>query len=612
MAEKVKIGIEIHQQLNTEKLFCGCPSLLRNDAPDIIVRRKLRPSAGELGKIDRAALHEFGLERTFTYEAYSETTCLVELDEEPPHRMNLEALEVALQVAHAVGARPIDEIQVMRKAIIDGSCVSGFQRTALAAVDGKLKLKGGKTIGIPTIGIEEDAARIMGSQGRDAVYRLDRAGIPLIEIATTPDISSPDEAREAAEKIGMLLRCTGRAMRGIGTIRQDLNVSIDGGARTEIKGVQWLNLIPLFVENEIKRQESLREIFKKGGIKIGGKKDATGVFGKTKCKIISDRLVANGGVVLSLVIHGSAGLFKRELHPGKRFGREVAEYAKARSGVGGFFHTDELPAYGITPGEVEALRTRMGAHEGDLIILVCEKPALAEKAMAAIIERLDNKMGEETRRANEDGSTSYMRPLPGAGRLYPETDSPQISLKKNFPGPIPEIETPEQKLSRLEKLGLNLELAKSVFLSERADVFDVAIGLGVPATLAATTLEQTIPYLRRKGAKVDALSDEKLVAVFGLLSKNRMAKEAIPDILEKLCSEARLEELVAATKMASEEEVESIISQLVSEKMDYVKSQKERAVGGLMGPAMERLKGRADGKVISAILKKKVAETLSS
>lgn len=611
MEQKLKIGIEIHQQLNTGKLFCSCPSLLRNDAPGIVVTRKLRPSAGELGNIDPAALHEFGMGKTFVYEAYSDTTCLVELDEEPPHKMNLEALEVALQVAHAVGARPIDEIQVMRKTIIDGSCVSGFQRTSLVAVGGKLKLKGGKTIGIPTIGIEEDAARIMGSQGRDAVYRLDRAGIPLIEIATTPDISSPDEAREAAEKIGMLLRCTGRAMRGIGTIRQDLNVSIDGGARTEIKGVQWLNLIPLFVENEIKRQESLREIFK-GGIKIGGKKDATGVFRNTKCKIIADKLANGSGVVLSLTVPGSAGLFKKELHPGKRFGREVAEYAKARSGVGGFFHTDELPAYGITPGEVEALRTRMGAHEGDLVIIVCEKPASADKALSAIIERLENKMGEETRRANEDGSTSYMRPLPGAGRLYPETDSPQISLKKKFPGPIPEIETPEQKLSRLEKLGLNLELAKSVFLSERADVFDKAISLGVQPTIAATTLEQTIPYLRRKGAKVDALSDEKLVAVFEVLSKNSITKEILPDLLEKLCAGSRLEELVATTKMASDDEVEKMVSQLVLEKMDYVKAQKERAVGGLMGLAMERLKGRADGKVISAILKKKVAEALGS
>lgn len=609
----VKIGIEIHQQLNTNKLFCGCPALLRNDEPGVVVKRKLRPSAGELGKIDPAALHEFGIGKTFVYEAYPDTTCLVELDEEPPHKMNLEALEVALQVAAAVGARQIDEIQVMRKTIIDGSCVSGFQRTALAAVDGKLKLKSGKTIGIPTIGIEEDAARIMPAHnGQEAVYRLDRAGIPLIEIATTPDITSPEEAREAAEKIGMLLRCTGRVMRGIGTIRQDLNVSIDGGGRTEIKGVQWLGLIPLFVENEIKRQESLREIFKKdGGIKIGGKKDATGVFMNTKCKIIADKLATGGGVVLSLTVPGSAGLFKRELHPGKRFGREVAEYAKARSGVGGFFHTDELPAYGITPVEVETLRTHMGAHDGDLVIIVCEKPALAEKAVAAIIERLENRIGTETRRANEDGSTSYMRPLPGAGRLYPETDSPPISLKVNFPKPIPEIETPEQKLSRLEKLGLNPELAKSVFLSERADVFDAAIALGVPPTLAATTIEQTIPYLRRKGAKVETLSDEKLGAVFEAISKNRMTKEVLPDILEKLCAGARLEELVATTKMASEGEVEKIVAELVLEKIDYVKAQKERAVGGLMGPAMERLKGRADGKVISAILKKKVSEALN-
>lgn len=609
MEQKLKIGIEIHQQLNTGKLFCRCPSVLRNDPPEIAVRRKLRPSAGELGRIDPAALYEFGLDKSFVYEAYGDTTCLVELDEEPPHGINLEAVRAALQVARVLGARPIYEIQVMRKTIIDGSCVSGFQRTALVAVDGKLKLNGGGTIGIPTISIEEDAARIMPqSPAGESVYRLDRAGIPLIEIATAPDIASPEEAREAAEKIGMLLRCTGCAMRGIGTIRQDLNVSMDNGARTEIKGVQWLNLIPLFIENEAKRQKSLSEILR-SGVKIGDKKDTTEVFRGTKCKIISSRL-SSGGIVVALVLPGSAGLFGRELHPGRTLGREVAEYAKARAGVGGFFHTDELPAYGITAGEVEALRKNLGASMADLVTIVCGKPDLAEKAMAAIVERLGAKqVAEETRRANEDGSTSYMRPLPGAGRLYPETDVPPLLL--GSVGDVPKIETPEEKLSRLEKLGLNSELAKSIFLSERADDFDRAVGLGVPATLAATTIEQTIPYLRRKGAKVEALSDEKLTAVFGLLSKNRLTKEILPDVLEKLCAGAKLEELVAATKMADQKEVEEAVSELVAEKMGYVKSQKERAVGGLMGLAMERLKGRADGKVISAILKKKVAEALS-
>ena len=294
-----KCGIEIHQQLDTHKLFCSCPSEIREDEPDIIVKRKMRAVAGEIGDVDPAALHEFLRGREFVYQAYSDTNCLVELDEEPPHPLNEEALDIALEISLLLNARPVDELQVMRKTVIDGSNTSGFQRTILIAMDGYLDTEMGK-IGIPTICLEEDAARKIEEKKDVTVYRLDRLGIPLIEICTTPDIKSPGHAREVAEKLGMILRATGKVKRGLGTIRQDLNVSIKDGGRIEIKGVQDLRLIKNVLRREVERQLMLikiKEELLKRGIREDDLKseffDVTSVFENTRSGVIA-KILENG------------------------------------------------------------------------------------------------------------------------------------------------------------------------------------------------------------------------------------------------------------------------------------------------------------------------------
>ncbi len=250
----LKVGLEIHQQLNTEKLFCNCPSLLRKDEPDFTIKRKLHAVAGEQGEIDEAVLHQVSLDKNFIYQGFS-TTCLVELDEEPPHQINKEALKIALQVGILLNAKFFPLTQIMRKTVIDGSNTSGFQRTVLIARDGFVDTKYGR-VGISSICLEEDAARIIHIGDKEVVYRLDRLGIPLIEIATVPDIKNPQQAREVALFIGNVLRSC-KVKRGLGTIRQDVNVSIKKGARVEIKGVQDLDLILKSVELEAKRQLKL-------------------------------------------------------------------------------------------------------------------------------------------------------------------------------------------------------------------------------------------------------------------------------------------------------------------------------------------------------------------
>ena len=251
----LKAGLEVHQQLSTEKLFCNCPSQLREEKPDIRVERFLHAVAGETGKVDIAAAYEEARKRKFVYEAYSDSTCLVELDEEPPHEINKNALFIALQISLLLNAKPLPISQIMRKTVIDGSNTAGFQRTLLIAEDGFIETKDGR-VGIATIVLEEDAARII-EQGKDyVVYRLDRLGIPLVEIATKPDIKSPEQAREVAAKIGEVLRSC-NVKRGIGTIRQDVNLSIKGSARVEVKGVQELSLITKVIEKEVDRQYGL-------------------------------------------------------------------------------------------------------------------------------------------------------------------------------------------------------------------------------------------------------------------------------------------------------------------------------------------------------------------
>jgi len=257
---KFKSGLEIHQQLDSSKLFCDCPSVLRNDEPDFEVKRKLHAVAGESGEIDIAAKHQAELDKEFIYQGYNENTCLVELDEEPPHEINKEALKIAIQIALLMNMKIIPITQIMRKTVIDGSNTSGFQRTVLIAMKGYIETSKGK-VGIESLLLEEDAARIVNREKNKEIYRLDRLGIPLVEVVTAPDIKDAEHAKEVALQIGDILRSC-KVKRGIGTIRQDVNISIRGENRVEIKGMQNMNIFVKAIENEVERQKKLSDVKK--------------------------------------------------------------------------------------------------------------------------------------------------------------------------------------------------------------------------------------------------------------------------------------------------------------------------------------------------------------
>ncbi len=270
----LKAGLEIHQQLDAgAKLFCRCPSYLRNEKPDYIIKRKLHAVAGESGEIDIAVEHEASLDRDFYYEGYNDTNCLFEWDESPPNLINETALNEALKIALLLNCEIYPVTQIMRKTVIDGSNTSGFQRTVLIGHSGFIETSFGK-VGIETIALEEDAARIISKDSKKAIYRLDRLGIPLVEITTAPDLSSAEQVKEAALKIGEILRAC-KVKRGIGTIRQDVNISVKGHDRVEIKGFQEPRTMVKTVELEVKRQLDDVKNKKKTGEVRNAKDDAT-------------------------------------------------------------------------------------------------------------------------------------------------------------------------------------------------------------------------------------------------------------------------------------------------------------------------------------------------
>ncbi len=602
----MKIGFEIHQQLLTHKLFCECKSELVDKEPEYTVERKLRPTQSELGEIDRAALQEFLKGKTYVYEGFKEV-CLVELDEEPPHMPNEEAIDIAIEIALLLNAEVVDEIHFMRKIVIDGSNTSGFQRTAIVAMNGYIDTEHGR-VRIPTICLEEEACRKIKEEGNKVFYRLDRLGIPLIEISTAPDIKTPEQAKEVAFRIGDVLRSTKKVRRGIGTIRQDINISVFD-KRVEIKGVQDLNLIPKVIEYEVERQKKLMEIkekLKERNLKKEDLKfevfDVSKAFENTSSKIIKR---AKG--VFALKLKGFSGL----IGGGRvRLGKEFADYARVKAGVKGIFHSDELPAYGISEEEVKIVREIINADKDDAFVLVAESRNKAIKALKAVYERAllaFDGVVEETRGAKENGETFYMRPLPGAARMYPETDIPPIAISKEriekIKSNLPE--TFEEREKRfIKQYNLSKELANQIARSEYSDIFeDLCKKLKISPKIIANTLTAIVKDLRKKGVEVDI---KNVVKVLELVDSGKLKKEGIPEAIENMC---KGREIKLAEKV-DEEYIRELARKAIEERKNFVLKAGEKASRPLMGVLMKELRGKVEGRIVNKILVEEIKKFL--
>jgi glutamyl-tRNA(Gln) amidotransferase subunit E len=624
----LKVGLEIHQQLATnKKLFCNCRPI-ESDEYYMKFQRKLRAVKSELGEYDPAALFEKSKSKTIMYYSNPESSCLVEQDEEPPHNLDKDAKELVLVIASSLNSKIFSEVYPMRKTVIDGSNTTGFQRTMLFSQGGQIDVDGEK-VGVQSICLEEDSAKLLGDKGNIREYSLDRLGIPLVEIALEPVEVDSKKIKKIALSLGRLLRSTKKVTRGIGSIRQDVNVSVkDGGGVVEVKGVQQLDQLEKIVEFEAKRQHGLVKIAEKlKNSDFKGISKDVDIFNITEdwnsCKSeIIQKALNDNSIIKAIKIENFSGMFGYSPYEGIRLGKEIGELVKFY-GIGGIFHSDELPNYGINDEDISIVKNILKIKENDAFLILAAPSSKIDFAIDSIINRLvEAKKGvpAETRLATQTGETIFLRPRPGASRMYPETDIPPIlvtsdeleNAEKNIPK-----SWDESLLELQKKYDLNPQLSEQIFDSQYIELFEKIVKrTKVNPTFVASILCSTITNLERSGLNSNLLRNEDIVKSFQLLEEEKIAKESIEMIFKNIMDEKSqtIEEAMknASIEAVNESDLEKIIEEIVEKNQEIVKNQKERAVGPLMGIAMKELRGKASGEMINKLLLKNIKKKIAS
>ncbi|NDB88193.1 MAG: Glu-tRNA(Gln) amidotransferase GatDE subunit E [Thaumarchaeota archaeon] len=617
----LKVGLEIHQQLATnKKLFCRCKPLELEEYP-ILFSRKLRLAKSELGKYDPAALFESSKSKQIQYFANPQSSCLVEYDDEPPHKLDQDAKNTALIIASALNSNIFDESYVMRKIVIDGSNTSGFQRTMLMSQGGYIDVDGQK-VGVQSICLEEDAAKLLKDSENTREYALDRLGIPLVEIALDPVDGSPAFVKKIALTLGRLLRVTRRVTRGIGSIRQDVNISVTGGGIVEVKGVQQLDQLEKIILYEAKRQHGLQLIAQKlekidlDSISKDQSVDVTSFFSDCKSKVVQ-KSIKDGFIIKALGIKNFAGMFGYEPYEAIRLGKELGQQVRF-FGIGGIFHSDELPNYGIEQDNVDKLRVLLKLEKNDGFFIIAGPKDKIEFAIDAVINRIKaakNGVPAETRAATNAGDTVFLRPRPGSSRMYPETDIPPILVdkqelefaQKNIPKSWDETITDLQK-----KYGLNLQLAEQVFDSEYMELFESICTKYQNPNFVASVLCSTITNLQRQGLDQTLLKPEYITRTFDLLANDKIAKESVEIIFENIMSQKikTPDDFAQSQSSFGDAELEKFLDEIIQNNIGIVQKQGTHSVGMLMGMAMKSLRGKISGEKISKSLEAKITKIL--
>jgi glutamyl-tRNA(Gln) amidotransferase subunit E len=661
----LKVGFEIHQQLATKsKLFCNCSCEEAKEYDSSFVR-KLRPTQSELGAYDPAAMFESSKMHIVKYQAALGSSCLVDADEEPPHDVSREALEIALIFSLALHSKVMDEIHVMRKIVIDGSNTTGFQRTMLVASGGYMDIAG-KRVGVQSICLEEDAAKLIGDEKGVRKFGLDRLGVPLVEIALEPVTGRPSEIMQVALTLGRLLRASKRVARGLGSIRQDINISVQKGAVVEVKGVQQLDQLVKVIEHEMQRQYGLIVIaqklkeknvdIKKVGDRI---EDVTDILGNKASSRIVKKILEGGGRIIAIKVPGFAGMIGFEPYNDIRLGRELGKLVKFYD-IDGVFHSDELPNYGITEEEVAAVKQRLQMSDNDAFVILGGPNDKVKFASDAIIRRLKaavDGVPAETRAATPDGKTVFLRPRPGVARMYPETDilpiaitdSMLVSLVDKAPRQWDEIVD-----SLAKKYHLNRKLASQIFDSDYLNVFEeIASESKIEPTFIAAKLTEDLTSLQRQGLDISVLTNKDIKNVFKELDNGSIPKEAVVLLFEVLikansrpkCGNckigkmrpelARVTDQIRAYKCdncgkrdlvtvvneqvniseaiqavgassISDEELSKGLDTIITNNMAIIKEKGMNALNTLMGRAMAEYRGKANGQKVNAMLKDKM------
>ena len=626
--DKLKVGLEIHQQLGSKnKLFCDC-KIIESNEYDFTFKRNLRPTQSEMGSYDQAALFESKKIKTVKYQSSKNANCLIESDEEPPRTVNNEALELVLTISLALNCTIEDELHIMRKIVIDGSNTTGFQRTILVGRNGFLEVEGIR-VGIQSVCLEEDAARIINEDKKEdenKAYSLDRLGIPLIEIALEPISNSPIFVTNVAHTIGRLLRSTKKVTRGLGSIRQDVNISTENGPVVEVKGVQQLSQLPLVIEYERKRQDALNQIaneLKKRDIDessfIDNVTDVTQLLSKSSSKVVK-KILTGDSRFTAFVLRRFKGILSFEPYPGIRLGKELGDLVKVY-GIGGIFHSDELPNYGITTEDVESISDVLRMDKNDAFVLIGGPTKSLNTVLLELFTRIKKGFSgivPETRSARLDGVTVFSRPKPGSSRMYPETDIPYISIDE---GKLKQLsqDTPQPWNEIIDqickKYNINKTLAENIFDSKYFSLFEKIVShTSTSPSFVISKLTEDLVSMEREGYDSSILSEDVLFYLFTELDNSRITKESIPLVIEKLLKNESMDvdEIISSfgTESITEGYVDQTISKIIRENSNVISQKGLDSVGLLMGRCMEVLRGKIDGEKVNKKLIAKLTEHL--
>lgn len=607
-----KSGLEIHQQLYTDKkLFCRCPAGKYSRDYDAEILRHMRPTLSEMGVYDGTALMEFKTKKNIIYHIKRETVCTYEMDDTPPFLINEEALDIAIGIGMLYNCNIVDELHIARKQYLDGSIPTGFQRTAIYALDGWIPYKDRK-VKIVQMSIEEDSCREVSDIGHDRVYLTDRLGMPLIETVTEPAMRTPQEVAEVAWQCSKLVRSTHKVRRGMGAAREDVNVSVEGGTRVEIKGVPQIKMIPILTYNEAMRQWNLlrlREELKRRGITSDTFKaesyDITKLLKKVHYAPLKS--AADSGMKIhSVVLKGFKDLLHWQTQTDTYFSKEISDRVRViacLTNIPNLIHSDSKSDT-ITSSDWLKVKKFTNAADNDTMVIVWGSEDDVKTAVNEIIIRAKEAtigIPSETRQALSDGTNGFERILPGADRMYPDTDLPPKKIIKERLDSIKKW-LPEQFWKRIEwynKLGIPKDTIEELSISKYAEVFKKAVNdYKINPTTAAVFLIQYPKRLKKRGCMIEWLQESEFENILKNYSENKIPKDALLVTLKTVAELGAFTEEVIFNP-ASKNEIEEIIKLAKNDydKMKIFNPEKKNKL--LMGMIMKKLRGRVSAKVIA-------------
>jgi glutamyl-tRNA(Gln) amidotransferase subunit E len=603
-----KSGLEIHQQLLTaKKLFCRCPAGRYSQKYDAEILRHMRPTLSELGEYDGTALMEFKTKKEIIYRINRETVCTYEMDDTPPFMINEEALDIALGIGLLYECIMVDELHIARKQYLDGSIPTGFQRTTIVGVDGHVPYKD-RSIHIIQLGLEEDACREVSDIGHRRIYRTDRLGMPLIETVTAPDMKTPHEVADVAQLLRRIVRSTGGVRTGLGAAREDVNVSVTGGTRVEIKGVPRIPRIPLLTYNEAMRQWNLlrlRDELARRGVTTAAfsscLEDVTKHLKKTRYQPLESAL-SQGMTAFGVRLKGFRDLLRWQTQTDTFFNQEISDRVRViacLTTLPNIVHSDS-PGESLASSEWGNIKKALAARDEDTVVIVWGPEADARLGVQEIITRAREAaigIPSETRQALRDGTNGFERILPGPDRMYPDTDLPPkripaerlAAIQAKLPPRIPSLER------WYAELGVPVDLIPALSGSKFAGLFETAVkDWKLSPRLAALVLAQYPKRLKRKGLPWRDLDATALSSALQAVRDGALRREGLLPLLERVLGEhTTAAALLAAGAPAGDpaRELDEIAAGLAGRKFSTTAGAARRA----MGLYMAKWRGFVDG-----------------